>query len=161
MGEAIAAIRRSWTDEQTRTWEIIEALDLREITTRVRADLRVTVPTCAHDDAALDKLAIDMERRYRRYLFVRFKYALWTVRPDRLIATYWQTHVAYTRFYAEHCRAVFGKFLDHEPYSDQGAVRQHYDTAQLNNLLALEFDDLALTPVNDCGAIGDQCRAAH
>jgi len=62
-----------------------------------------------------------MEREYRRFLFLNYKYRDGVV-PSRAVDEYWHEHVLDTEKYAEDCQKIFGFFLHHVPFSRQRAV---------------------------------------
>lgn len=57
-----------------------------------------------------------VERWYRRFLFLAFKYPNVPLVVTRPIDTFWHHHIMDTRKYAADCQSVFGYFLHHFPY---------------------------------------------
>lgn len=146
---------RAWSADQVRVWNEIAALDLSQVSAHVRADLRWNVMTCWRSDSELDALASEMERLYRQYLFLRFKYPSWEIAPSRGVAMFWQAHVVHTELYSGHCARVFGAGLHHTPATFSGDGLSMYATAKLENLVALEFEQRS-PAANDAQRTGDR-----
>ncbi len=96
-----------------------------------------------------------IEKWYRRFLFLTFKYTDRPIVVSEAIDTFWHQHILDTRKYADDCQTVFGGFLHHFPYfglrgeEDQRALRvAHLAT------LALMQSEYGETPEADLAALG-------
>jgi hypothetical protein len=58
----------------------------------------------------------EVERWYRRYLFLTAKYPHLSIVVTKPIDTFWHHHILDTRKYASDCEQCFGHFLHHFPY---------------------------------------------
>ncbi len=73
-----------------------------------------------------------LERWYKRFLFLTFKYKNEPTVVAEAIDAFWHQHILDTRKYAADCAAVFGEFLHHFPYfglrgeDDARALRAAY-----------------------------------
>lgn len=91
-----------------------------------------------------------LEKWYKRFLFLTFKYKEQPIVIAEAIDTFWHQHILDTRKYAEDCAAVFGDFLHHFPYfglrgeDDRRALRTAYQATL--NLLREEYGE---TPEDD------------
>jgi len=83
----------------------LEKLDLTPIREKI-----------AYTEAYKPELLNEMEKWYRRFLFLNFKYNGAPVVPNELIDEFWHYHILDTRKYAADCTALFGEMLHHFPY---------------------------------------------
>lgn len=60
--------------------------------------------------------ADEVEKWYKRLLFLVWKYPDEPVVPNRFIDEFWHQHLLDTLKYAEDCERVFGHFFHHFPY---------------------------------------------
>ena len=74
-----------------------------------------------------------VEREYRRYLELSYRYPERAIVPSKVVDTFWHYHILDTQAYAIHCQDVFGYFLHHFPYfgmrgpEDARALGEAYD----------------------------------
>lgn len=81
-----------------------------------------------------------MEREYRRFLFLSFKYRDGVV-PCRAVDEFWHEHVLDTEKYAADCERIFGFFLHHVPFSRTRAVATGAWRGQSKESLIAAFDE--------------------
>lgn len=62
------------------------------------------------------KKIILIEKWYRRFLFLIYKYPDKTIVPTKDIDMFWHYHILDTHKYISDCQAVFGEYLHHFPY---------------------------------------------
>ncbi len=61
------------------------------------------------------KRAKILEKQYRNYLFLRWKYKEILLPPSIEIDEYWHEHILNTQKYHDDCEEIFGYYLHHEP----------------------------------------------
>ena len=74
--------------------------------------------------------ADEVERWYRRFLFLNFKHRDRSIVPTKTIDQFWHQHILDTQKYAADCEKIFGFFLHHFPYF---GVRGEDDAVQLRD----------------------------
>lgn len=96
-----------------------------------------------------------VEKWYRRFLFLTFKYPEQPIVVSEVIDVFWHQHILDTRKYADDCHMVFGEFLHHFPYfglrgeEDQRALLAAYRTTL--ELMRTEYGE---TPDVDRDVLG-------
>lgn len=122
----------------------IDALDLEPIKFKFAKE-----HNCNQDQVAA------LEKWYKRFLFLTFKYKAQPIVVSEFIDEFWHQHILDTRKYAEDCTAIFGEFLHHFPYfglrgdQDQAALQVAYRTS-----LQLMKDEFGETPDDDMRVFG-------
>lgn len=97
-----------------------------------------------------------LEKWYKRFLFLTFKYQGQPIVVSEAIDTFWHQHILDTRKYADDCQRVFGDFLHHFPYfglrgdDDQRALHVAYRATL--NLMREEYSE---TPEEDLKVFGN------
>jgi len=90
-----------------------------------------------------------MEKWYRRFLFLTYKYPDQRIVPLKEVDDFWHQHILDTRKYAYDCEATFGYFLHHFPYF---GLRGAEDEQQLHDAftqtLELTRDEYGETPLD-------------
>lgn len=93
-----------------------------------------------------------IEKWYKRFLFLNYKYPTHSIVPNELIDLFWHNHILDTRKYSTDCINLFGSFLHHFPYF---GMRGEEDRNQLNiayeqtkKFFLLEFGEI---PFSDPG----------
>jgi hypothetical protein len=132
------------TDETDAVKVRIAALDLEPIKFKLMKEHNYT------------KIELDtLEKWYRRFLFLTFKYQNRPIVVSEAIDRFWHQHILDTRKYAEDCEAAFGEFLHHFPYfglrgdDDVRALRTAYRSSL--ELMREEFGD---TPDEELRVLG-------
>lgn len=87
----------------------------------------------------------DVERRYRKFLFLNHKHPESTVVPSKDVDKFWHYHILDTRKYADDCQKIFGYFLHHFPYfgmrGDEDAYQLQDAFRQTNDMFYREFGE--------------------
>ena len=85
------------------------------------------------------------EQYYRQFLALRLLYPDKKVSPTKAIDEFWHAHILDTRAYTADCKALFGQYVHHYPYSglkgvfdilmaqgihteSQALFKKHFDT---------------------------------
>ncbi len=76
------------------------------------------------------KQADEVEKFYKRFLFLNFKYPEKSIVPNKQVDAFWHFHILDTMKYAEDCSTIFGYFLHHFPYF---GMRGEKDAHNLQN----------------------------
>jgi len=103
----------------------LEKLDLTPIREKI-----------AYAEAYEPELLNEMEKWYRRFLFLNFKYKGSPVVPNELIDEFWHYHILDTRKYVADCSDLFGEMLHHFPYfgmrgeEDRKNLNKAYETTK-------------------------------
>jgi len=63
----------------------------------------------------LEKLKL-IEKEYKKFLFLCFKYQEKAIVPSKLVDDFWHQHILDTGKYKDDCFDLFGYFLHHFPY---------------------------------------------
>jgi hypothetical protein len=92
------------------------------------------------------ELVDTIEKWYKRFLFLNYKYSNYSIVPNELIDLFWHNHILDTRKYQSDCVVLFGNFLHHFPYF---GMRDEEDRKQLNlsyeqtkKMFFLEFGEI-------------------
>ena len=72
--------------------------------------------------------ADEVERLYRHFLFLSWKYSDRPITPSWDIDDFWHFHILDTMKYVEDCNRIFGHYLHHFPYF---GMRDEEDAAKL------------------------------
>ncbi|MGH2550987.1 MAG: glycine-rich domain-containing protein [Thermomicrobiales bacterium] len=103
-----------------------------------------------------------LDKWYRRFLFLTFKYPTRAIVVSEPIDQYWHQHILDTHKYAEDCQMVFGQFLHHFPYfglrgdEDQRALRAAYQAT-----LELMREEFGETPDEELRVLGTNAADAE
>lgn len=98
-----------------------------------------------------------LEKWYKRFLFLTFKYQGQPIVVSEVIDTFWHQHILDTRKYADDCQYTFGDFLHHFPYfglrgdDDQRALQNAY--ASTLELMISEYGESPESELKGFGAI--------
>ena len=63
------------------------------------------------------ELIDEAEQLYRQFLALRMVYPKRKISPTTTIDEFWHAHILDTRAYMADCKALFGRYLHHYPYS--------------------------------------------
>lgn len=108
------------TRSETEVWAMIQELDLDPI--------KVKLMDAEEGEGWTLEKADEVEKWYKRFLLLNFKYPDKHVVPPKSVDTFWHQHILDTRKYHEDCEQVFGYFLHHFPYF---GMRGEEDAADL------------------------------
>lgn len=95
-----------------------------------------------------------VDKWYRRFLLLAWKYPDMPVVVPEPIDAMWHHHILDTRKYAEDCATVFGQFLHHFPYfglrgeEDARALRLAFQ--KTNDLMRAEFGESPTVALAQC-----------
>ena len=64
-----------------------------------------------------DELIAEAEQFYRQFLALKMVYPKRAISPTVAIDEFWHAHILDTRAYIADCKALFGRYLHHYPYS--------------------------------------------
>lgn len=98
-------IAEGLTRELESTERAIAAIDLAPIKFKLM-----------HEEGWSREYVDEVERWYRRYLFLTVKHPHLSIVVTKPIDTFWHYHILDTRKYAADCEQCFGHFLHHFPY---------------------------------------------
>jgi len=96
------------TGSDKEIFEIISSLDLEPI-------LFSLVEKKDGPNWSLDK-AKNIEKWYRRFLFLTCKHPTLTIVPTKEIDEFWHHHILDTRNYVSDCELIYGEYIHHFPY---------------------------------------------
>jgi hypothetical protein len=128
----------------------IASLDL----TQVRRKLMEAAP---EGKGWTEENALIAERWYRRYLQIVLKYPGTRPVPNHQIDDFWHQHILDTRAYERDCKAIFGRFIHHNPYFGLNGDSEERDSCfdHTNALYRREFGEDCLS----LAAQGKDCTA--
>lgn len=66
-------------------------------------------------------------RKYKNFLMLRCLYPELSIIPTRAIDEAWHSHILYTREYTQDCQRIFGKYMHHNPATDEEAEHNIMD----------------------------------
>jgi hypothetical protein len=82
--------------------------------------------------------ANEVEKWYKRYLFLAKKYPEKNLVPTRYIDIFWHQHILDTQKYNADCIVIFGYFLHHFPYSGMNG-EEDYKNHEKSSLETLDL----------------------
>ena len=87
--------------------------------------------------------AAEAEKWYRRFLTLLHKYPTLKHAPNFIIDEFWHQHIVDTVAYAKDCDALFGRFINHNPYfgTNGDAAERDQCFACTMDLLEQEFGE--------------------
>ena len=122
---------------ESEVWAAIQNLDMGPIRMKL-ADPKEGMGWAEED-------LNEVERWYKRYLFLHFKYPTKRIVPTKTIDAFWHQHILDTRKYARDCEEVFGFFLHHFPYfgmrGEEDAANLEHAFEETLRLFESEFGD--------------------
>ena len=68
------------------------------------------------------ELVAEAEQSYRQFLALNMLYPTKKIVPTLTIDEFWHAHILDTRAYMDDCKALFGKYMHHYPYSGLNGV---------------------------------------
>ena len=68
------------------------------------------------------ELIAEAEQSYRQFLALNMLYPTKKIVPTLTIDEFWHAHILDTRAYVADCKALFGKYMHHYPYSGLNGV---------------------------------------
>ncbi len=93
--------------------------------------------------------AMDVE--YRRFLHLMHAFPNEAASPTKAVDTFWHYHILDTQKYAADCDDVFGCFMHHNPYGDEGSAADVVSPGErMQQLYEATFGEAYIRPEAYC-----------
>lgn len=115
-------------------WEKIDQLNLSPIVAKLM-----------HSKGWGRDYCSEIEKWYKRFLFLSYKYNGQPIVVNEIIDEFWHTHILDTKKYIDDCQNIFGYYLHHFPYfgmrgeEDRTNLQRAFETT--NSLFLKEFGE--------------------
>ena len=118
----MSAATTSEARSESQVWNSIQNIDLSMIKFKLMDSIE--------GESWTQQQADDYEGKYKKFLYLNFKYPDRPIIPSKAVDKFWHYHILDTRKYFDDCEAVFGFYLHHFPYF---GMRGEQDAANLRS----------------------------
>jgi hypothetical protein len=87
-------------------------------------DIEHVVARFKEETGAADAQCVRAQDLYTKFLYLSKKYADMKLVPPKLADELWHRHILFTKSYAECCENLVGRFLHHNPNTDDDPMYQ-------------------------------------
>ncbi len=116
-----------------------------------------------------DRMEI-VELEFKRFMALTYLVDGPVGMSSKEVDAYWHQFILFTRSYFDFCMTTFGRFIHHQPNTDEMAVdstgKENFQNAYLAHFGEIPAIWLSEQPCtdccsNDCSSIGDSCSGDH